>query len=175
MKHRKLGAADRLHVGREIGWREYVGLPDLGVSSVRAKIDTGARTSALHAAGIERFERDGISWVRFSPLTGQKNELRCEAPLVHHRHIKNTGGSTEERPIIETTLVLGRYRWLIEVSLTNRDNMEFDLIVGRTAVRRHRMVVNPGRSYIAGLPLGPKAAASSAQTARRTERKRRFS
>lgn len=162
MKRRNLVAAGRGRGFREIGWREYVGLPDLGVSSMRAKIDTGARTSALHAAGIERFERDGIDWVRFSPLTGRKGELRCEAPLVQHRHIKNTGGSSEERPIIETTLVLGRYRWLIEVSLTNRDNMEFDLIVGRTAVRRYRMVVNPGRSYIAGLPLGPTAVAASA-------------
>lgn len=162
MKRKSLVAPGRPRGSREIGWREYVGLPDLGVSSMRAKIDTGARTSALHAAGIERFERDGADWVRFAPLTGRKNELRCEAPIVHHRHIKNTGGSSEERPIIETTLVLGRHRWVIEVSLTNRDNMEFDLIVGRTAVRRHRMVVNPGRSYIAGPPLGHAAAASSA-------------
>ncbi|HUU65992.1 MAG TPA: RimK/LysX family protein [Methyloceanibacter sp.] len=161
MKRRGV-VAGRVRGPREIGWREYVGLPDLGVPSMRAKIDTGARTSALHAANIERFERDGCDWVRFSPLTGRKSEMRCEAQLVHHRHIKNTGGSSEERPIIETTLVLGRYRWPIEVSLTNRDNMEFDLIVGRTAVRRYRMVVNPGRSYIAGLPLGPAVAAASA-------------
>jgi len=162
MRRRTVGVRDGSRGLREIGWREHVGLPDLGVSSMRAKIDTGARTSALHAAEIERFERDGVDWVRFAPLTGRKKELRCEAPIVHHRHIKNTGGSSEERPIIETTLVLGRHRWLIEVSLTNRDNMEFDLIVGRTAVRRHRMVVNPGRSYIAGPPLGPAAATSSA-------------
>ncbi len=158
MKRMGLRAAKRLRSSREIGWREHVGLPDLGVASVRAKIDTGARTSALHAAEIERFERDGVTWVRFAPLTGRKREQRCEAPIIHHRHIKNTGGSSEERPIIETTLVLGRFRWVIEVSLTNRDNMEFDLIVGRTAVRRHRLVVNPGRSYIAGLPLGPAGA-----------------
>jgi hypothetical protein len=161
MKRRRLRGIEAARLSREIGWREYVGLPDLGVSSMRAKIDTGARTSALHAAGIERFQRDGRDWVRFAPLAGGQRE-RCEAPIVHHRHIKNTGGSSEERPIIETTLVLGRYRWLVEVSLTNRDNMEFDLIVGRTAVRRYRMVVNPGRSYIAGLPLGPAAAVTSA-------------
>ena len=168
MKHRGLAKPEGKRRAREIGWRELVGLPDLGIVSMRAKIDTGARTSALHAAEIERFERDGVDWVRFAPLTGRKKELRFEAPIVHHRHIKNTGGSSEERPIIETTLVLGRFRWVIEVSLTNRDNMEFDLIVGRTAVRRYRMVVNPGRSYIAGLPLGPKAPAANAETARRT-------
>ena len=150
MKRTSLGLAKG---PREIGWREYVGLPDLGIASMRAKIDTGARTSALHATGVEGFERDGNPWVRFAVPLGRKKQLQCEAPITHQRHIKNTGGSSEERPIIETTFVLGRRHWLIEVSLTNRDNMEFDLIVGRTAIRRHRMIVNPSRSFLAGLPM----------------------
>ena len=149
MRGKRLGLAAG---SREIGWREHVGLPELGISSMRAKIDTGARTSALHAMDVEGFERDGDAWVRFSVPLGRKKEMLCEAPITHRRHIKNTGGSSEQRPIIETTLVLGQRRWLIEVSLTDRGNMEFDLIVGRTAIRRHRMVVDPSRSFLAGLP-----------------------
>ena len=150
MKYKNLGLANGF---REIGWREYVGLPELGIPSMRAKIDTGARTSALHATGVEGFERDGNAWVRFAVSLGRKKNLQCEAPITHRRHIKNTGGSSEQRPIIETILVLGERRWLIEVSLTDRGNMEFDLIVGRTAVRRHRILVNPSRSFLAGQPI----------------------
>ena len=138
---------------REIGWREHVGLPELGISSMRAKIDTGARTSALHATGVEGFEHNGNAWVRFAVPLGRTKTMQCEAPITHRRHIKNTGGSSEQRPIIETTFVLGQRRWLIEVSLTDRGSMEFDLIVGRTAIRRHRMVVNPSRSFLVGLPI----------------------
>ena len=105
---------------REIGWREHVGLPELGISSMRAKIDTGARTSALHATRVEGFERDGNAWVRFVVPLGRKQTMQCEAPITHRRHIKNTGGNSEQRPIIETTFVLGQRRWLIEVSLTDR-------------------------------------------------------
>lgn len=162
MKRKSPGSARDARTTREIGWREHVGLPELGIDSMRAKIDTGARTSALHATGVEEFERDGSPWVRFGiPLTGKKRVMLCEAPLAHQRHIKNTGGSSEERPIIDTMIVLGQRRWVIEVSLTNRDNMEFDLIVGRTAIRRYRMVVNPCRSFLAGLPACPLPAVTA--------------
>ena len=144
----------------EIGWREHVGLPDLGIPSLRAKIDTGARTSALHATDLETFERRGIVWATFIvPFRSGGPGSRCEVQIADQRSIKNTGGDAEHRQIIETTMVLGRRRWLIGVSLTNREHMEFDLILGRTAIRRHRMLINPGRSFLVGLPMGPKPAA----------------
>lgn len=137
----------------EIGWREHVGLPDLGIDSVRAKIDTGARTSALHASDIKEFERDGVRWVAFIvPVAARRHGVRCEARLIDRRGIKNTSGSSELRYVIETTIVLGNRCWMIEVSLTDRAQMEFDLIVGRTAIRRHKIVVCPDRSYLAGPP-----------------------
>ena len=114
---------------REIGWREHVALPELGIHSMRAKIDTGARTSALSTSDLEQFERDGRTWVRFSLPAGRKSKGRYEAPLADIRDIKNTGGVAETRPIIETTIVLGKRAWVIEISLADRENMQFDMIV----------------------------------------------
>ncbi len=137
--------------GREIGWRECVALPELGIKSMRAKIDTGARTSALNTDNLERFERNGDSWVSFTlPAAGRKSTVRYEAKLADTRNIKNTGGIAETRPIIETVLVLGKRAWVIEISLADRENMKFDMIVGRTALRKKRLIVNPGRSFLAG-------------------------
>lgn len=135
-----------------IGWRETVALPELGLPSLKAKIDTGARTSALHATGIEDFDRDGAPWVRFHipdhdhETIEQPND--CEAPLIDRREIRNTSGVPDERHVIETRLVIGGRRWRIEVSLTDRSDMAFPLILGRTAIRRRRILVNPGRSFL---------------------------
>lgn len=137
----------------EIGWREFIGLPDLGIPKFRAKIDTGARTSALHATNLKLVEGDGETTVQFHvPVPGTPRTTRCVCPLVDRRAIKNTSGQPEERYIIRTTLVLGKRRWPIEVSLADREKMGFDLILGRTAVRNRKILVNPGRSYLAGLP-----------------------
>lgn len=137
----------------EIGWREYVGLPDLEVVSLRAKVDTGARTSALHAVDLVTFEKDGEPWIEFHvPRRGSPRRQRCATRIVDERLIKNTGGVAERRYVIETTLVLGQRRWRVEVSLADRKNMGFDLILGRTAIRRRRLLVNPGRSFLAGPP-----------------------
>jgi hypothetical protein len=133
----------------EIGWREFIALPDLGIPRIRAKIDTGARTTALHATNQRVFSRDGDQWVEFHvPVPGTPRTTRTSAPLAGRRMIKNTSGVPEERLVIRTTLVLGRRRWPIEVSLADRENMGFDVILGRTAVRRHRLLINPGRSYL---------------------------
>jgi len=141
---------------REIGWRERIALPELGIKSMRAKIDTGARTSALNITELERFEREGQAWVRFALLAvAKKPTQRCEARLADTRDIKNTGGISESRPIIETTLVLGERAWMIEISLANRENMQFDLIIGRTALRAQRLTVNSDKSFLAGKPIGP--------------------
>lgn len=137
-----------------IGWREYVALPQLGLASLFAKIDTGARTSALHATHIAPFDRDGAAWVRFHvPHHGKLHAADCEAPLVEEeRHITNTSGVPEARHIIETLLVLGRRRWRIEVSLTDRSSMKSPLILGRTAIRRHGVLVDAGRSFLVEPP-----------------------
>ena len=132
-----------------IGWRECVGLPELGLPSIEAKIDTGARTSALHAEEVETFERDGAPWVRFHVPRGDKlHAADCTAPLVDLRHVKNTSGEPAERLVIETKLVLNRRLWRIEVTLADRTNMSLPLILGRTALRRHSVLVNPGRSHL---------------------------
>lgn len=139
--------------GSIVGWREVVGLPDFGITTLRAKIDTGARTSALHAENQEQFERNGKRWVRFCcPSGGKTSGNLFEAEVTDDREIKNTGGVPERRLIISTTLMLGRRRWHIDVSLADRKQMEFDLILGRTAIRRHKLLVDPGRSYLAGSP-----------------------
>jgi len=139
---------------REIGWREHIALPQLGISSMRAKIDTGARTSALNTDNMQSFERDGHRWVSFTlPAAGRRSKVRYEAQLEDVRSIKNTGGIAEKRNIIKTVMILGRRAWVVEISLADRENMKFDMIVGRTAIRAQRLLVNPGRSYLTGQPV----------------------
>ena len=137
-----------------IGWREWVDLPELGVKHLKAKVDTGARTAALHAENVETFGRDGRDWVRFKMTTGEETaEWRiCEAPVADIRQIKNTSGVPEQRYVINTSLRIGGRRWRIDVSLANRAEMGFELILGRTSIRRRNIVVNPGRSFLAGEP-----------------------
>lgn len=133
----------------EIGWRELIGFPELGIEEIRAKIDTGARTTAVHATNQKLVEKDGAEWVEFHvPVPGTPRTTRCRAPLAGRRKIKNTSGIPEERLIVKTTLALGGRRWPIEVSLADRENMGFDVILGRTAIRGRRLLVNPGRSYL---------------------------
>lgn len=148
-----------------IGWREYVALPELQLARLPAKIDTGARTSALHAVDQVVVEVDGARWVEFSvPGQGRKRSQRVRAPLVDERPIKNTSGIPETRLVVRTTLLLGHHCWQIEVSLANREKMEFDLILGRTAIRKRRMLVDPGHSFLLGSPqirAGTDAATSA--------------
>ena len=134
-----------------IGWREWVRLPDLGVKRIKAKIDTGARTSALHAFRITPFSKDGGAYVRFvlHPLQRQKTpEVNCVAVVIDHRRVTDSGGRVEERYVIRTTLRLGKSRWPVELTLTNRDQMGFRMLIGRQAVRR-RYLVDASRSFVA--------------------------
>lgn len=138
-----------------IGWRERVSLPQLGVEEIKAKIDTGARTSALHAWEIEPFERDGGPWVRFQLHPVQHNNqivIPCEAAIVDRRAIRNTGGKQEMRYVIKTGVTLGNVSWSIEVTLTNRDKMGFRLLLGRSAMK-NRFLINSGGSYLAAQTL----------------------
>lgn len=132
-----------------IGWREHIALPELGIVDLAAKIDTGARTAALHAVDQRVIETEDGPWVEFMiPVHNRRTSRNVRAPLVDERNIKNTGGVPERRLVIRTALLLGRHRWKIEVSLANREKMEFDLILGRTAIRKRGILVDPGRSFV---------------------------
>lgn len=136
-----------------IGWREWIGLPELQIASIKAKIDTGARTSALHALDLRPFEKNGLKWIEFRvPRPGVPRTERCHAMIVDQRRIKNTSGVPELRYVVTTTLILGNRHWHIELSLADRERMEFDIILGRTAIRRHGLLIDPGRSFVAGPP-----------------------
>lgn len=133
-----------------IGWREWVGLPELDISRVKAKVDTGARSSSLHAYDIEVFSRGRRDFVRFvvHPVQREtKTTAHCVAELHEHRHVKSSSGHREYRPIIRTSLELAGERWLIDLTLTTRDTMGFRMLLGREAIRG-RFLVNPGRSYL---------------------------
>ena len=135
-----------------IGWRERVSLPDLGIKRVAAKIDSGALTSALHAVDIEDFREDGKRWVSFTITSAKSAELRCKLPLADRRPVKNTSGVWAPRFFVETRLLMGDRYWPIEISLADREQMGFDLILGRTAVRGQNILIDPERSMLAGPP-----------------------
>ncbi len=139
-----------------IGWREWVALPDLEVPGIKAKVDTGARTSALHTAEHECFKDQNGQWqVRFQlhPIKNRSDcVIECQTPVQAFREVKDSGGHIEKRPFIETRVQLGKFEWPIQISLTNREQMKFRMLLGRTAIRR-RFTVNAGRSYRQGKDL----------------------
>ena len=151
--HRDGGSAETLSADKRkkkiAGWREWVALPDLHIKRIKAKIDTGARTSALHAEKITPFTKDGAAYVRFvvHPLQRKKKPAKtCVALVIDHRRIMDSGGRSEERYVVRTTLAVGQSRWPVELSLTNRDQLGFRMLIGRQALRR-RYVVDPARSF----------------------------
>jgi hypothetical protein len=146
-------APDR-QVRRVVGWREWVALPQLGVSAIKAKIDTGARSSSLHAFNVEPFRRRGGLWVRFEIHPQQRTTdaiTRAEARVLEYREVRSSSGHQTQRPVILTTIALLGQTWEIELTLANRDEMGFRMLLGREALRR-RLLVDPGRSYLAGMP-----------------------
>ena len=135
-----------------VGWREWVALPTLGLPAVKAKVDTGARTSALHAFYVDAYEVGGLHRVRFGihPLQARKDiVVDCAADIVDFRQVTDSGGHREMRYVIAAPITVGDMTWPAEITLTNRDDMMFRLLIGRTAMQG-RLVVDPRRSYVLG-------------------------
>ncbi|MGM0595026.1 MAG: ATP-dependent zinc protease [Pseudomonadota bacterium] len=135
-----------------LGWREWVSLPELGLDHIKAKVDTGARTSALHAFSLDTFHERGVMMVRFRihPLQRRQDiERECIAEVVDRRAVTDSGGHRERRLVIRTPLKLGEKCWDIEMTLTKRDTMRFRMLLGRTAIRGNYLV-DPARSYLVG-------------------------
>ena len=136
-----------------IGWREWVSLPDLGVTELKAKVDTGADNSSLHAFNLKWFDREGSPWVRFNLHPRQrtaKPTIPCEAEVVAERKVKNPGGRIELRPVIRTTVVVAGVAVDALVNLTTRDEMTFRMLLGRRTVRG--FLIDPARSYVGPRP-----------------------
>lgn len=142
-----------------VGWREWVAFPDLGILGVKAKIDTGAKSSALHTHDYEIYESpEGERRVRFHmhPLKNRKRlELECDTAVTGLREVKDSGGRQELRPFITTVVRMGDLEWTIDLSLTNRESMKFRLLIGRSAIRG-RFAVDVSRSYLIGKSLAGK-------------------
>ncbi|HLS83317.1 MAG TPA: RimK/LysX family protein [Arenimonas sp.] len=134
-----------------LGWREWLALPDLGIVAMRVKVDTGARTSALHVEFQESFHRDGAEWVRFALATGVPGlgDSLAEAPVLDRRRVTDSGGHGSERIFIRTTLCLAGQRWEAELNLTHRRELLFPMLLGRTALAG-RFVVDPAASFLHG-------------------------
>ena len=137
-----------------LGWREWVGLPELNIGQIKAKVDTGARSSALHAFAIEPYRKDGQRWVMFAIHPKQRNSdifIECHSPIKDRRMVSDSGGHKQRRYVIETRLVLGQSIINAEITLTNRDSMLFRMLIGRTTMN-NRFIIDPKASYLQRRP-----------------------
>jgi len=137
-----------------VGWREWCALPELGIAAIKVKIDTGARSSALHVEKLEEFQRGGVRWVRFELIPRprrQRTRIVIESPVVDERPVTDSGGNRSNRLFIRTNVMMGRHSWPIEINLTNRRSMLFPMLLGRTAIAG-KLYVDPGESFLLGRP-----------------------
>lgn len=157
-----------------IGWREWVQLPDLGIAKIKAKIDTGARSSSLHAYDLKYEERDGQQWVRFKVHPRQRSSagpISTQAPVLEFRKVRSSNGHVTKRPVILTVVEVLGENWEIEITLANRDAMGFRMLLGREAVRG-RLLVDSGASYLSGVPKRIKHRKASGEAVSRTTDKK---
>lgn len=141
-----------------IGWREWIDLPELGIKRIKVKVDTGARSSSLHAFDVEEFRRRGAPWVRFQVHPVQRNNkttVEVEAKVLEYRSVRSSSGKSSQRPVIVTDIELMGTTWPVELTLANRDVMGFRMLLGREAVR-NRFLIDPGKSYFNGKPAKRK-------------------
>jgi hypothetical protein len=135
-----------------LGWREWIALPELNLPAIKAKVDTGAKTSALHAFYVERYQQESVDMVKFLIHPVQKNlqlVVECHSPILDQREVIDSGGHKEMRYVIESLISIGDKSWPIELSLTNRDTMRFRMLLGRRAME-YSAIVEPGASYLNG-------------------------
>ena len=141
---------DLIQPNKTIGWREFVSFPQLEIERIKAKIDTGARSSALHAFNIEERSQEGKQIITFQVHPRQRDRqttITAQAELLEYRQIRNSGGKAQLRPVIKTNIQVGTEVWEIELSLTNRDVMGFRMLLGRQGVR-NKFLVDPGKSFL---------------------------
>ena len=139
---------------KTVGWREWVSLPTLGIARVKAKLDTGARTSALHALRSDRYTERGAPHVRLHVQPRQRaggRVLVVEAEIIDERTVSDSSGHRERRIVIASELAFGAECWLIELTITNRDSLRFRMLLGRSAMQGH-LIIDPDRSYVVGKP-----------------------
>jgi hypothetical protein len=149
----KKPAAKRGHPPLVLGWREWVSLPELSGRRIKAKLDTGARSSSLHVANVSVFRRHGESWVTFQVVDSSLPSPPVQTRVIDERIIRSSAGHEETRVVIRTELEIAGWRWPIDVTLANRPAMSFRMLLGRQALTRHA-IVDPSHSYLAGLPAG---------------------
>lgn len=132
-----------------VGWREWGSLPELGIKNIKIKVDTGARTSALHTFSLTLFDRNGEEWVRMGihPKQRSDEEQFSEAKVIDKRVVRDSGGHEELRPVIETLITIGKHSFTAQLTLTSRDNMKFRMLLGRKALERRFLVDSKG-SYL---------------------------
>ncbi|MBD2857471.1 ATP-dependent zinc protease [Spongiibacter sp. KMU-158] len=146
-----------------LGWREWLELPELGIKQIKAKIDTGARSSSLHAYDIQCETVDGQKWVNFKVHPHQHNDgdpVNCRAPVKDYRQVTDSGGHRSMRYVIETTISLGGELLTAEITLADRSDMLFRMLLGRTAMNG-RYLVNPASSYCLGKPTATMTTSST--------------
>lgn len=137
-----------------IGWREWVGLPDLGIPAVKVKVDTGARSSSLHAMNVVEFDKEDEKWVRFAVQPVQRDDdvvVETEARVLEYRTVRSSSGRAERRPVIQTKIKLLDMVWPVELTLSNRRKMGFRMLLGREAFRK-RFLIDAGASFFGGKP-----------------------